>query len=211
MAGNPKGRRNNIPFLGVAEDMGRTTYWKKNKTLNETQHYVWNSKPNYQTAVNPYVKIEYCLPSRFVLAHTDTLDVAFLALDPERMGDMMSDGTVTDLGDDKFHYKKGKPIVYVDFQDGSHDVIENSIIHPHLKVFMLYQFPKTIFNTDSSITDVVINEDDEDDDVDVNNDGDVNNDDNDNADNNNNAMMMDDADNNDDVVTVAHNTPPLQS
>lgn len=40
-------------------------------------------------------------PSRYVLAYDDTLmDIAFLSLDPERVGENVDDGGFTDFGDD---------------------------------------------------------------------------------------------------------------
>jgi len=55
---------------------------------------------------NPFISLDDFMPSRFVLAYKDNLDVSFLALDPERIGDaMMSSGERTDLGDDVLMYK----------------------------------------------------------------------------------------------------------
>ena len=69
----------------------------------------WATGPNtklLQKRTNPFVCLDDFLPSRFALAYKDNLDIAFLALDPERIGDtLMCSGERTDLGDDVLMYK----------------------------------------------------------------------------------------------------------
>ena len=69
----------------------------------------WTQGPNtskLRKKCNPFISLDDFLPSRFVLAYKENLDISFLALDPERIGDaMMSSGERTDLGDEVLMYK----------------------------------------------------------------------------------------------------------
>jgi hypothetical protein len=69
--------------------------------------------------------------------HTEQLHVAFLAIDPERLGEELSDGMLTDLGDDILHYKKGTPaaLLYND-QINWGGLKRQDIIHPNLRTFL---------------------------------------------------------------------------
>jgi hypothetical protein len=60
----------------------------------------WDTGPSAKPNINPFVTMDDILPSRFVLAYSGDLDVAFLSLDPERIGETVDDGTFTDFGDD---------------------------------------------------------------------------------------------------------------
>ena len=60
----------------------------------------WHDGPSEKVNINPFVTMDDILPSRFVMAYEDdSFDVAFLSLDPERLGDNVDDGNFTDFGD----------------------------------------------------------------------------------------------------------------
>ena len=61
----------------------------------------WTTGPSYKQNLNPFVTMDDITPSRFVLAYDDThdiLDVGFLSMDPERIGDIVDDGIFIDFG-----------------------------------------------------------------------------------------------------------------
>ena len=91
-----------VPFAFVdwtyftAKEFHRTTF-KGHLTQAE-----WESGPRTRTSthVNPFVRCDHFIPSRFVLAYETNLDIAFIAIDPERVGDtIIDDDLSTDLGD----------------------------------------------------------------------------------------------------------------
>ena len=62
----------------------------------------WTTGPTYKANLSPFVTMDDITPSRFVLAYDDTydiLDVGFLSLDPERIGETVDDGNFVDFGD----------------------------------------------------------------------------------------------------------------
>ena len=66
----------------------------------------WLSGPQTNLLFSPYVALSDVMPSRFVLAYDDIsethLEVAFLALDAERLGQIVNDGSSSrDLGDNQ--------------------------------------------------------------------------------------------------------------
>jgi len=71
----------------------------------------WMSGPTHRPHLCPFVSVYDITPSRFVLAYEDNFDVGFIALDPERVGDMADDGWMTDLGDNKTRYKKSNEYI----------------------------------------------------------------------------------------------------
>ena len=73
-----------------------TTYFEGSITENE-----WLHGPSCNTNLSPFITVDDILPSRFVMAYEDdTFDIiAFLSLDPERLGDNVDDGIITDFGD----------------------------------------------------------------------------------------------------------------
>ena len=72
----------------------------------------WTRGPNTSALpkklkCNPFVSLDDFLPSRFALAYKTNLDISFLALDPERIGDtLMTSGEQTDLGDEVLTYRR---------------------------------------------------------------------------------------------------------
>jgi hypothetical protein len=67
----------------------------------------WNNGPSNKSTLNPFVTMDDIIPSRFVLAYDDTLVIAFLSLDPERMGDnIVDDGKFVDFGDNVLAHNK---------------------------------------------------------------------------------------------------------
>ena len=67
----------------------------------------WDTGPRTRVKTNPFISCDEFLPSRFALAYKENLDVCFLALDPERVGeDIICSGETTDLGDETTDYLK---------------------------------------------------------------------------------------------------------
>jgi hypothetical protein len=71
----------------------------------------WSSGPRFRDGVCPFVKVSEMEPSRFVLAYDNeenalNVDVSFVALDPERLGDLVDDGVVLDFGDNILRYNR---------------------------------------------------------------------------------------------------------
>ena len=97
----------------------------------------WNREPNEDTSgFSPFVAVDEILPSRFVLAYRDNLDIGFLSLDPERVGDTVYDGQQTDMGDDILQYKGGNP-VYTNTTIPDKSTNESGfLIHPNVKAFL---------------------------------------------------------------------------
>ena len=63
----------------------------------------WANGPQAHCHLLPFVALNDVLPSRFVLAY-DGLhrgEIAFLALDAEKLGKIANDGAFTDLGDNQ--------------------------------------------------------------------------------------------------------------
>jgi hypothetical protein len=72
----------------------------------------WETGPRTRPTgnINPFVPCDHFIPSRFLLAYETTLDIAFIALDPERVGEtIIDDGMITDLGDNILTYLDGHP------------------------------------------------------------------------------------------------------
>ena len=61
--------------------------------------FEWRNGPKAHHGIEPFVKLADVMPSRFVLAYDDNLEVAFLALDAERLGSIVNDGACKDVGD----------------------------------------------------------------------------------------------------------------
>ena len=55
--------------------------------------------------VLPFAILDDVIPSRFVMAYDDNLDICFVGLDAGRIGETANDGTFTDLGDNETRYK----------------------------------------------------------------------------------------------------------
>ena len=75
----------------------------------------WNTWPlQTSTSKNQFISTTTLQPSRYALAYTPTtnlsvyVDVAFIALDAENLGEISSDQFTTDFGDNKFPYYKGR-------------------------------------------------------------------------------------------------------
>ena len=72
-----------------------------NDEVHDFWYVVWYC---YKLALN-IVTLDDFVPSRFAIAFDHILDVAFVALDPERIGEAVDDGMMTDLGDNVLTYK----------------------------------------------------------------------------------------------------------
>jgi len=92
----------------------------------------WTRGPNTSllpkvNKCNPYISLDEYIPSRFALTFKKVevnMEVSFLALDPERVGDsLISSGERTDLGDDILSYNSGK-------------TIDGTVMHAHLEHFL---------------------------------------------------------------------------
>ena len=117
----------------------------------------WTSGPrtprtHYQT--NPFVPCDDFIPSRFVMAHSDcakfndskydrAMDIAFIAMDPERVGECNDDGGITDLGDNVLQYQGGDisigetPRPYAEREEVVDDgTLKRRRIHPNLEKFL---------------------------------------------------------------------------
>jgi hypothetical protein len=111
-------------FDFVATEFNRSTYqghvtpesWQKECQGNDDDDYT------------PYVACDYFIPSRFALSYDTNLDVAFIALDQERLGLFTDNCTHTDLGDDILQFKKGNP----KFNTATAD----TLVHPNLADFL---------------------------------------------------------------------------
>ena len=112
----------------VATDFYRTTF-KGHITQEE-----WSSGPRSKpdsTIINPFMPCDDFIASRFVLAYKSNLDVAFIALEPERVGrGIIDDGTLTDLGDNVLEYLGGST---EDRNDGHY-------MHNNLHTFLTTKF-----------------------------------------------------------------------
>lgn len=95
----------------IATKFTRTTF------MGLLTYSEWTTGPIKRANVNPFISLDTILPSRFVLAYekTDTfnhehqkLDVAFISLDIERLGDNTDDGCCSDFGDNKLRYLRQK-------------------------------------------------------------------------------------------------------
>jgi hypothetical protein len=92
----------------------------------------WNRNPEHPSTFkwNPFMSLDAILPSRYVLAFSDTLEGSFLPLDAHKIGCGPSRATIlqtTDLGDDILHYKKGNP---------TNGMEAKCLLHPNLVSFL---------------------------------------------------------------------------
>ena len=74
-------------------------------------HNEWITGPLTRDKVCPYVRVSEIEPSRFLLAYDNeenpiNVDVSFVALDPERLGDLVDDGVCLDFGDNILRYNR---------------------------------------------------------------------------------------------------------
>jgi hypothetical protein len=103
----------NVPYARVywvdfiAKDFSRSCF------TGDITRQNWEQKPaDYYTYNAPFAPLDAVLPSRFLLSFTDDLEIAFLALDQERLGAIAYDKCYTDLGDDTLHFANGKPCTF---------------------------------------------------------------------------------------------------
>lgn len=82
-------------------------YRATNSTLTCFEGHIsrteWTTGPSCKPNICSFVTTDDMTPSRFVMAYDDdeaSYDVAFLSLDPERVGENVDPGTFTDFGDD---------------------------------------------------------------------------------------------------------------
>jgi hypothetical protein len=110
----------------IADSFSRTTF-KGDFTEKD-----WNETPELKSNAHNWVCLDDIIPSKFILAHDTDLKVAFIALDPERIGEQLTHDTLTDMGDDILLYKNGNPHACVDTND--------FIIHPNTRQFLTTDF-----------------------------------------------------------------------
>lgn len=71
--------------------------------MGRVSHEEWNTGPKYNASFCPFIPLRDICPSRFVLAYRPNLDIAFIALDGERLvGDRFR--VPIDVGDNKTKY-----------------------------------------------------------------------------------------------------------
>ena len=119
---------NQVPYAYVdwvnfsATKFHRTTF-EGHMTKRE-----WDTGPRtrHNGLINPFVPCDHFIPSRFVLAYETNLDIAFISMDPERVGDdIINDEKVTDFGDNILQFMSGDPDE--DRQDGVYRNIPSSL------------------------------------------------------------------------------------
>ena len=95
----------------------------------------WNTWPlQTSTSKNQFISTTTLQPSRYALAYTPTthlsvyVDVAFIALDAENLGEISSDQFTTDFGDNKFPYYKGRASYHL--QNEEEDDDDDEANHP---------------------------------------------------------------------------------
>jgi hypothetical protein len=94
-----------VPFILDKKD--RTTFNGRVRVAH------WNKWPIENTKLNPNISTKTLKPSRFALAFIPPtnlsiyVDVAFIALDAECLGELNADNFTSDFGDNKFPYYCG--------------------------------------------------------------------------------------------------------
>jgi hypothetical protein len=79
--------------------------------MGYVSNHEWRTGPSSRDRVCPFVKVAEIEPSRFLLAYDNedniiNIDVSFVALDPERLGDLVDHGSVMDFGDNILRYNR---------------------------------------------------------------------------------------------------------
>ena len=101
--------------------------------MGHITHSEWTTGPITRPNVNPFISLDSILPSKFVLAYERTdkflhshqkLDVAFVSLDTERLGENTDDGCCSDFGDNKLRYLRKKDS---SIDDNCHDENNNIV------------------------------------------------------------------------------------
>ena len=88
----------------------------------------WNKTTAHSPGkFNPFLPLDNVVASRFVLAFTASLDVAFIPLDNHKLVLDPLHMTSTDLGDDVLHYLNGAP---------TRDMDGECLLHPNMKAFL---------------------------------------------------------------------------
>ena len=122
----------------------------------------WNEWPTRTVAINSNISTKTLKPSRFALAYIPPTDlsvyveVAFIALDAECLGELNQDNYTADFGDNKFPYYQGNISVRLEEQpfdedddeeekeafqvNGDYDLLKNYIPAPVLS-FLLDPYP----------------------------------------------------------------------
>ena len=127
----------NIPFAYVDWCEFTATNFYRCDFQGHISKTEWARGPNTdllpkKLKCNPFISLDDFLPSRFALAYKTNLDVAFLALDPERIGDkLMDSGERTDLGDEVLMYKTKGTATHPNLEHYlTHHVIDSEISNP---------------------------------------------------------------------------------
>ena len=149
---------NQVPFAYVSFVKYQATRGYRTTFEGKLTRREWSASPRDIGKANPYVPCDDFIPSRFVMAHTEThnfnnpnhnrsMDIAFIAMDPERVGEVLSDdGLVTDLGDNVLQYKGGTPHLGVDPDEVINPdlPVDETLGHRHIPA-NLQKFLKTRF------------------------------------------------------------------
>ena len=125
---------NDVPYSHVNWCQLNATNFYRCNFQGHLSEEEWTRGPNTSLLpkdINPYISLDEYIPSRFALAYKKlevNMDVCFVALDPERVGDsLMCSGERTDLGDDVLSYNNGKSI-------------DATVIHAHLEHFLTTEY-----------------------------------------------------------------------
>ena len=94
-----------IPYAFVDWCQFRAKSFHRTSFEGDITQAEWTNGPRQRRLISPFITLDDIVPSRFALAYDSILDVAFVALDPERIGDAVDDGMITDLGDNVLTYR----------------------------------------------------------------------------------------------------------
>jgi len=87
----------------------------------------WNEWPTRSVGINSNISTKTLKPSRFALAFipptdlSEYVEVAFIALDAECLGELNDDNYTSDFGDNKFPYYQGNTSVRLEEQQVDED------------------------------------------------------------------------------------------
>jgi hypothetical protein len=116
-----------VPYAYVHWSMFTATKFHRTCFMGHIFEQEWETGPRCRPEICSFVTLDDITPSRFVVAYDNMLDVAFVALDPERIGETTDDGMITDFGDNKTRYKT-KSDVYDDASDDDSDDSNDSTV-----------------------------------------------------------------------------------
>jgi hypothetical protein len=128
-----------VPFILDKRD--RTTF---NGRIRLTH---WNKWPTEIKTLNPNISTKTLQPSRFALAFIPPtnlsvfVDLAFIALDAECLGELNADNFTADFGDNKFPYYQGNSSIRLQEQkdheeDDEEPAFQEAVEYEQLKSYI---------------------------------------------------------------------------